>query len=108
MAPPITREGQRPVVDEEIAIAFEVGEAQPVGRLAKSHEARERIRRHDLVVEEILLLEHVRRVQRKSITNALRDASHRREDRRGRVRRALVRSRGVEADPRWLGLQLSV
>ena len=81
-----------------------MGEAQPIGRLVESQEARERVRRHDLVVEEILLLEDVRRVQRETITNALRDARHRREDSRSRMRRALVHSRGVEADPRRLGL----
>lgn len=105
--PAVAREGQRPVVNQEVPVALEVRETQPVGRLTKRHEAGERVRTHGLVVVEILLLEDIRRMQRETVANALRDARRRRVDGRSGVRRALVRGRGVETDSRRLGLQLS-
>ena len=91
-------------MDEEIPVALEVRKAQPVGRLAQRYKAGERVRRHGLVVVEILLLEDIRRMQREAVANALRDARRCRMDSRSRVRRALVRGRGIETDPSRFGL----
>ena len=51
--------------------------------------------------------EDVRRVERKTVADSLRDASHRGQNSRGGVRQALVHRGWIEADARRLCLELS-
>jgi hypothetical protein len=94
-------------VREEVPIAFQMDEAQAVGRLAESEQLRRGRRLHRLVVVKVGLREDVSRVEREAVACPLSYPRHRGKNRRGCMRQALVRPGRIEADPRRLGFQLS-
>ena len=93
---------------EEAAVALQVRETEAVRGLAQIDQSRERVVRHRLMVVSVNgEREDVRRVERKTVADSLRDAGYRCQDSRGGVRQALVHGGWIEADACRLCLELS-
>ena len=102
----VHREGEGAVVCEEVPVALQVGKAQAVGWPAKGEQLHRGRRQHRLVVIKVGLREDVSRVKGKAVAHPLRYPRHCGQNRRGRMRQALVRPGWIEANPCRLGLQL--